>query len=161
MKLLGLAGIFIGGVVVGCITMGLWSGHVFSRLTVSKEAETAFLAAQQAEWLAELRLGETTNVIKDMEKTMDLGVVAISRWQAVSPPDDKTRKSRDAFLTSVKVYHKSYPPTSDTAASIEPLLASVPGRSPLSTCRSGVCRLDDLRLANLPKATNSPGSNSR
>jgi hypothetical protein len=151
-----MVGIFVGGVIVGGIAAGLWSGHQFSRVTISKEVDTAFEAAQQAEWLAELRLSETTNVIKDMEKAMDIGVVAISQWQAVSPPDEKTRKSRDAFLANVKVYRESYPATGDLAVSINALLATVPGRSPLSPCKSGVCRLDDLRLSNLRKATNSP-----
>jgi hypothetical protein len=156
MKILKLIGIFGGGFVVGGIAVGLWSGYLFSRMTVPKEVDVAFQAAQQAEWLAELRLDETTNAIKSMENSMDIGVVAISQWAAVRPPDEKTRKARDGFLSKVKVYHESYPITGDEASSVNALLATVPGRSPQSTCKAGICRLDDRRLATLNTKTNSP-----
>ncbi len=156
MKILKLIGIFGGGFVVGGIAVGLWSGYLISRMTVSKEVEVAFQAAQQADWLAELRLGETTNAIKSMENSMDVDVATISQWAAVRPPDEKTRKSRDSFLTNVKVYHESYPVTGDESASITALLATVPGRSPQSICKGGVCRLDDRRLATLNTNTNLP-----
>jgi hypothetical protein len=87
---------------------------------------------------------------------MDIGVVAISQWAAVRPPDEKTRKARDGFLSKVKVYHESYPITGDEASSVNALLATVPGRSPQSTCKAGICRLDDRRLATLNTKTNSP-----
>ncbi len=156
MKVLKLIGIFGGGVVVGAVAVGLWSAHMFSRMTVSKAVEVAFQAAQQAEWLAELRLGETTNAISSMENSMDDGVVAISQWAAVSAPDEKTRKARDGFLTNVKVYHQSYPVTGGEAASLTAFLATVPGLSPQSTCKAGICRLDDLRLGKSTTITNSP-----
>jgi hypothetical protein len=156
MKILKLIGLFCTGFIVGGVAVGLWSGYLFSRLTVPKEVDTAFQAAQQAEWLAELRLGETTNVIKQMENSMDLGVEAIAQRARVSPPDEKTRKSRDGFLTNVKVYHESYPVTAADTASITALLATVPGRNPQSTCKAGICRLDDLRRAKLQSVTNSP-----
>jgi hypothetical protein len=156
MKILKLIGIFGGGFVVGGIAVGLWSGYLFSRMTVSKEVDVAFQAAQQAEWLAELRLGETTNAIKSMEKSMDIGVATISQWAAVRPPDEKTLKSRDSFLTNVKVYHESFPVVGDDAASITALLLTVPGRNPQSICKDGVCRLDDRRLATLNTNTNLP-----
>src|SRR5215472_3286718 len=128
-----LSGLFGGGFVIGGIAVGLWSGHLISRMTVSKEVEVAFQAAQQAEWLAELRLGELTNAIKSMQDSMDSGVVAISQWAAVSAPDEKTRMKRDGFLTNVKVYHESYPATGDEAGRVNVLLATVPGRNPQST----------------------------
>jgi len=156
MKILKLVGLFGSGFVVGGIAVGLWSGYLFSRMTVSKEVDVAFQAAQQAEWLAELRLGETTNAIKNLENSMDLGVVAISQWAAVRPPDEQTRKARDGFLSNVKVYHDSYPITGDEAAGIAALLATVPGRNPQNTCKAGICRLDDLRLAKLRAVTNAP-----
>jgi len=156
MKMLKLIGLFGGGFVIGGIAIGLWSGYLISRMTVSKEVEVAFQAAQQAEWLAELRLGETTNAIKSMENSMDIGVTTISQWAAVRPPDEKTRKARDRFLINVKVYHQSYPVTGNEAASITAFLATVPGRNPQSTCKAGICRLDDQRLATLTTKTNSP-----
>ena len=156
MKILKLVGIFGGGFILGGVVIGVWSGYLFSRMTVPKEAEVAFQAAQQAEWLAELRLGETTNAIKHMENSMDVSVATIAQWAAVRRPDEKTRKSRDGFLTNVKVYHESYPVTGDDAAGITALLATVPGRNSQSTCKAGICRLDDRRLATLNAKTNSP-----
>jgi len=156
MKILKVICIFGGGFVVGGIVVGMWSGHLFSRMTVPKEVEVAFQVAQQAEWLAELRLGETTNAIRGMENSMDSGVVAISQWAAVRPPDQKTREARNGFLTNVKVYHESYSTTGSEAATINALLATVPGRSPQSKCKAGICRLDDQRLAALSTKTNSP-----
>jgi hypothetical protein len=156
MKKLKLIGLFVGGVVLGGVVVGVWSGYLFSRMTVSKQVEVAFQAAEQAEWLAELRLGETTNVIKDMENSMNIGVNTIAQWVEVRPPDEKTRRARDGFLSNVKVYHESFPVTGASAANITALLATVPGRNPKKPCKSGICRLDDLRLAGLTTKTNSP-----
>ncbi|HEY4983703.1 MAG TPA: hypothetical protein VIJ24_01430, partial [Verrucomicrobiae bacterium] len=80
MKKLKLIGLFVGGFVVGAIAAGWWAGYVFSRITVSKEVDAAFIAAQEAEWLAELRLNEPKGVIKDMEGSMDAGVSTIAIW---------------------------------------------------------------------------------
>jgi hypothetical protein len=156
MKKLKLIGLFVGGLILGGVAVGMWSGYLFSRLTVPKQVDTAFQAAQQAEWLAELRLGETTNAISHIENSMDACVVALSQWAAAQPPDEKTRKARDGFLTNVKVYRESYPVTAGDKASITALLATVPGRNPQSTCKAGICRLDDLRRARLLSVTNSP-----
>lgn len=156
MKLLKLIGLFVAGLIVGGVAMALYAGHLYSRLIVSKEVDVAFLAAQQAEWLAELRLGETSTAIKHIEETMDTDTYTIWQWDSVSPPDAKTRKSRDGFLSNVKVYHESYPVTGEDAQAISAFLAPIPGRSPESQCKSGVCRLDDLRLDKLKKSTNSP-----
>src|SRR5262249_51049981 len=147
---------FGSGFIIGGVAVGLWSGYLLSRMTVSKETEVAYQAAQQADWLALLRLGETTNAIKSLENVMDIGVVTISQWAAVRPPDEKTRKARDGLLTNVKVYHESYPASGSDAASITTFLATIPGRSPQSSCKSGVCRLDDLRLGKVQSVTNSP-----
>ena len=156
MKILKLIGIFGGGFVVGGIAVGMWSGYLFSRMTVSKEVEVAFQTAQQAEWLAELRLGEMTNAIKHMENSMDIGVATISQWAAVRPPDEKTRKARDGFLINAKVYHESFPVTGGDASRVTALLATVPGRNPASPCKDGICRLDDRRLATSNTHTNLP-----
>jgi hypothetical protein len=156
MKILKLVGLFGSGFIVGGVAVGVWSGYLYSRMTVPKEVDTAFQAAQQAEWLAELRLGETTNVIEHIENSMDACVVAISQWSTVRPPDQKTRKARDGFLSNVKVYHESYPVAGGDAASIAALLVTVPGRSPQSPCKAAICRLDDLRLTKLQATTNAP-----
>jgi hypothetical protein len=156
MRMLKFVGIFLAGVIVGGVAVGWWWGNFFARTTVGKETEVAFQAAQDAEWLAELRLGEVTNTIHSMENEMDIGVVTISQWNTLGSPDEQTRRRRDAFLTAVKVYHQSYPPRGAEAGSISSFLAAVPGRSPQSTCKSGLCRLDDLRLAKVRSVTNSP-----
>ena len=145
MKNLKLVGLFVSGFVLGAIAVGLWSGYLFSRMTVPKEVDLALRAAQEANWLALLRLNEPESVIKDMENSMDGGISTIAQWAEVRPPDEKTRKARDRFLTSVKVYHESYPVSGADVARINSLLATVPGRNPQSTCKSGICRLDDLR----------------
>ena len=156
MKILKLVVIFGSGFIIGGVAVGIWSGYLFSRLTVAKEVEVDFQSAQQAEWLAELRLGETTNAMTSMQNAMDGGVVAISQWADARPPDEKTRKARDGFLTNVKVYRESYPASGSDAAEIETFLATIPGRSPQNACKSAVCRLDDLRLGMSQSVTNSP-----
>src|SRR5215471_5975393 len=109
MKIFKVVGLFGGGFITGGVAVGLWCGYLFARLTVAKEVEVACQGSQQAEWLAELRLGETTNTIQSLENVMDIGVVTISQWAEVRPPDEKTRMARDSFLKNVKVYHESYP----------------------------------------------------
>jgi len=74
MRKLLLLGLFCAGLIVGAVAAGWWSGHVLSRLTVSKEVEVASIAAFQAEWLARLRLNETEETIKDIERCMDIQV---------------------------------------------------------------------------------------
>jgi len=113
-------------------------------------------AAQEAEWLAELRLGEARNVMGEMENAVNIQVQTLAVWDSVAPPDEPTRQSRDRWLVPVKVYRQSYPAGGDELLQANQLLSGIPGRSPTSTCKSGVCRLDDLRLAKLQSPTNSP-----
>jgi hypothetical protein len=156
MKKLKLVSLFVGGFVLGGIAVNLWWGHILSRMTVSKEVEMAAKTAFEAEWLAQLRLGETKSAIESLERSMDIDVVTIAQWAETSPQDGKTRMARDRWLVPVKVYHESYPARGDEAARVNSLLATVPGRNPQSACKSGICRLDDLRLATLTTKTNSP-----
>ena len=116
MNKLKLVGLFVGGLVEGAIATGWWSGHVYSRLIVSKEADTAFRAAEEAEWLALLRLNEPKTVIEQLENSMDITVLTLAQWDEVKSPDEKTRTARDRFLVPVKVYHESYPPSGNDAA---------------------------------------------
>ena len=108
----------------------------------------AFLAAQQAEWLAGLRLNQHAEVIQQMETAMDATVAALAAYASVKPADETTRKMRDRFLVPVKVYHDSYAPPAETAAVVKGFLAKIPPRDPTSACGSAICRLDDLRLAS-------------
>ena len=144
MNKLKLLGLFVGGLVLGAIATGWWSGHVYSRLIVSKEVDAAFRAAEEAEWLALLRLNEPKSVIEQLQKSMDVTVLTLAQWDEVKAPDEKTRKARDRFLVPVKVYHESYPPSGNDAARIKSLLTTIPGRNPQSICKNGVCLLDDL-----------------
>jgi len=156
MKRLLPVGLFLGGLVLGTVAGGLWSWHVFSRLIVSKEVDAASIAAFQAEWLAQLRLGETRSTIKDLENTMDIQVYTLAQWNEISPPDEKMRKASNRWLVPVKVYHQSYPARGDTAARINAFLGTIPGRNPKSACKSGICRFDDIRLGKPQTITNSP-----
>jgi len=157
MKKLLLLGVFVAGLAMGAVAGGWWSVHVLSRLTTSKQVEAASIAAFQAEWLARLRLNETESAIQDIENCMDIQVSTLAQWNAASPPDEKTRKARDRWLVPVKVYHESYPVTGDDAARITSLLATIPGRSPNSTCKSGICRLDHRRVG-LSNANTNPAT---
>jgi hypothetical protein len=120
------------------------------------EVDQAFLAAQEAEWAALLRLGETKSAIASLDNSIFGRLYTIATWDTIAPLDEQTRKARDRFLNTVKVYGQSYPVTGSDAARIEALLATIPGRSPTSTCKNGVCRLDDLRLSKMNATTNSP-----
>jgi hypothetical protein len=161
MKKITLIGLLIGSLAVGMI-VGAYVGarlasRAFGMLAYSKpEVDMAANAAQEAEWLAELRLGESTNVIGDMENILNIQIGTLAAWDAVVPLDEKTRQARDRWLVPVKVYRQSYPASGSNLVRANELLGTIPGRNPKSTCKSGVCRLDDLRLAKLQTVTNSP-----
>ena len=120
------------------------------------ELDQACLAAQEAEWAAKLRLDGTEGTITDLEDSISMRLAQIATWETVAPADEQTRKERDRFLAIVKIYGQSFPIAGSDTAGVEALLAAVPGRSPTSTCKSGVCRLDDLRISKLSANSNSP-----
>jgi hypothetical protein len=64
-----------------------------------------------------------------------------------NPPSNEVRERRDKFLVPVRVYHESYPGAGEEAPLVNSLLSSVPGRDLKKVCRSGICKLDDLRRA--------------
>jgi hypothetical protein len=161
MKLLKFTGLLAAGVVLGAIAASWWWWHVLSSQMASKSVEVAFRAAEEVEWLALLRLNEPTNVIEQLERSIDIGVLTLAQWENAAPLDEKSRAARNRFLVPVKVYRESYPARDDKAANIEAapikaLLAKVPGRNPKSVCKNGVCRLDDSRLSGVTGVTNSP-----
>lgn len=158
LKLFGLvsAGLFIG-LLVGGYLGALRTSRIMGRMQFAKpEVDIAFLTSQESQWAALLRLGETKSAISDLEKTIGIQLAAIAGWESVAPPDAQTRKKRDGFLLDSKTYQKSYPISGADTAQITALLATVPDRDPHGYCKSGVCRLDDLRLAKLSAITNSP-----
>jgi hypothetical protein len=160
MKKSTLIGLLIGTLAVGMIVGGYLGARLASRafgmMAYAKpEVDLAANAAQTAEWLAELRLGDT-NTLPDMERSLNIQVQTLAEWDSVIWLDDKTRQARDRWLQPVKVYRESYPASGSDMTQANALLGTIRGRDPKSTCKSGVCRLDDLRLAKLPSWTNSP-----
>jgi hypothetical protein len=155
MKKLKLTAIFAGGFVIGTIATGWWYSRVLSTQISAKEIDFAFQAAEKAEWLAQLRLNQPEIAIKQLEKSMDIQVFTIAQWEHVNTLKSEIRQRRDRFLVPVKVYHESYPPGNEEASVVSALLAQVPGRDTKSHCKSGVCRLDDLRRASPTPTTNT------
>jgi hypothetical protein len=161
MKKFTLIGLLVGTLAVGMIIGGYVGARVASRafgmLAYSRpEVDMAANAAQTAEWLAELRLGETNAAIRGMENIMNIQVQTLAAWDSVAMLDEKTRQARDRWLVPVKVYRESYPASGSEMARANDLLSTIPGRSATSICKSGVCRLDDRRLATLTTKTNLP-----
>jgi hypothetical protein len=161
MKKLTLIGLLIGTLAVGMIVGGYVGARLASRafgmLAYAKpEVDMAANAAQTAEWLAELRLGETKTAVSEMENSLNIQVQTLASWDEVIWLDDNTRQARDRWLVPVKVYRESYPVSGSDLAGANQLLSTIPGRNLKSACKSGVCRLDDLRLATLTTKTNSP-----
>jgi hypothetical protein len=142
--------------VAGVIATALWYSHVLRGQIASKSVEVAFRAAEEAEWLALLRLQEATNALASLERSLHIGVATLAQWDEVARMGAATRRARDRFLVPAKVYFESFPPRGAEAALINNLLRTVPGRSPDSVCKSGVCRLDDLRLNAARSSTNTP-----
>jgi hypothetical protein len=103
-----------------------------------------------------LRLGDTNATIRDMENSLNLQVETLATWDSVIWLDDKTRQARDRWLVPVKVYRESYPVGGSDMVRANELLSTIPGRNPKSKCKSGVCRLDDLRLSKMQSVTNTP-----
>jgi hypothetical protein len=114
MKKFTLIGLLVGTLAVGMIIGGYVGARVASRafgmLAYSRpEVDMAANAAQTAEWLAELRLGETNAAIRGMENIMNIQVQTLAAWDSVAMLDEKTRQARDRWLVPVKVYRESYP----------------------------------------------------
>jgi hypothetical protein len=148
----GLAS-FVLGVIAASFSWGYAWTH---RMVIPKEVDLAGQAGMDAVALAHLRLNEPKDAIQQLETRMDAVVYALAQWdEGIARPDEQTRKSRDRWLTSVKIYHESYPTSGDGAARINALLATVSGRNPQSTCKTSICRLDDLRLAKMNTDPNS------
>ncbi len=144
--------------IVGAAAGFLWASNAFKKFEIAKEVDVAAQAAMDSVTLAQLRLNQTTNAIADLENRMDISIGTLAIWDQVAPPSAEILKRRDRWLTSVKVYHQSFPVQNEDTnlvALVNPFLEKIAGRSPTSTCKGSVCQLDDLRLAALKKATNS------
>ena len=150
--------IIVASLIVGAAAGFLWASNAFKKFEVAKEVDVAAQAAMDSITLAQLRLNQTTNAITDLETRMDINISTLADWDQFAPPSAEIRKRRDKWLTSVKVYHQSFPVQNDDTnlvALVNPFLEKIPGRSPTSKCQGSICQLDDLRLAALKAATNS------
>ena len=83
MKKLTLIGLLIGasavGMIIGAFVGGRLVSIAFARMAYSKpEVDTAAHAAQVAEWLAELRLGETNTAVSEMENDLNIQVQTLA-----------------------------------------------------------------------------------
>ena len=153
-KLVVLAIIIIASLGAGVFGGFLWASWAFSKMEIAKEVDTAGIAAMDANALAALRLNDTNSAIAQLEMRMDASVGSLACWDQYVrvKPDEKTRAWRDRLLTSVKIYHQSFPFKDDDTnmvALVNSFLAKIPGRNSNSTCKSDLCHLDDLRLAGL------------
>jgi len=160
MKKLKLVGLFALGLLLGGALVNWRWSRILSGQMISKSVDEAFRAAEEVEWLANLRLNQASNVIEQLEKSINIRVLTLAQWEQAASLDERALQKRDRFLMPVKVYRESYPAQDDKSANIEAapinaLLQKIPARNPKSVCKSGVCRLDDLRLGHLDVTTNS------
>lgn len=150
------AGTLAVGLVAGTWVGVWWSGRIISpKMMYAKPAlDQAILAAQEVEWAAKLRLDGAESTIRDLEHLISIRLANIAAWETVAPADERIREERDRFLKEVKVYDLSFPIAGSDTGAVEALLDTVPGRSPTAICKSGVCRLDDLRISRLNTTSN-------
>jgi hypothetical protein len=121
----------------------------------SPEIDVAFIAAQEANWLAGLRFNEKTNVIVSLENALDAAVDKLAIWDSSALPSQKVRKERDGWLAAVKIYRKYYPSHGQNADEINAFLSKVPSQTQNSDYFNYVFRLAELHSANLSE-TNAP-----
>src|ERR1700678_3363802 len=102
--------VFLIGIAFGVLG-GIKYASRSSRLvnSGSPEINVAFIAAQEANWLAGLRFNEKTNVIISLDNALDTAVNRLAAWNDVALPNDKVRKERDDWLAAVKIYREYYP----------------------------------------------------
>ena len=143
---------------VGAAGGFLYAANAFKKMSMAKEVEVAATTAFDANTLSLLRLGKVTNAIAELESRSHITLTDLAVMDQAAQPDANTRERRNRWLTSIKVYHQSYPLRSDDKDAdvlVDKFLATIPGRNPNSTCKSGVCQLDDIRLENLKSQTNA------
>jgi hypothetical protein len=90
MKKLTLIGLLIGtlaiGIGIGGYVGARLAGRAFGMMAYAKpEIDTAVHAAFVAEWLAELRLGETKTAVKEMENDLNITLGKPPQKQFPSP----------------------------------------------------------------------------
>ncbi|HIA00885.1 MAG TPA: hypothetical protein EYN66_03095 [Myxococcales bacterium] len=149
MKMLKVLSIFVVGVLLGAGVSSWYWWHVMSVQMQSESIDRAYQAAEEAEWAAQLRLNESSNVLSGLERNMAIKVVTLSQWEDTEMMNEESRLARDKWLVPVKVYHQRFPHRGDHTNIVNAFLAAIPDRSEDSICRSGICRLDDQRLAKL------------
>jgi hypothetical protein len=146
MKSLTIAGLFITGILIGIIASNWWSWHEFKRQLPTKSVDLAFMASQKAEWLAHLRLNETKQAIEQIETSLNASICAMAQYERATHLAEQERQTRDKCLIPVKIYYQNFPVHGDEAKLVIPFMAQIPERNIQSSCKSAICRLDDLRL---------------
>lgn len=153
--LIGLsASTLVIGIIIGTLASACWLPRSSEREAITPpaankpELEWADRVADITWELSYLHMNETNQAIGALEEELHGSLSKLAEWNIKSPPDRKTRKARDANLIGVKIYRKSFPDRHDTA-NISNLLSTVPDRDMSNPCKGPVCRLDDLRIANL------------
>jgi hypothetical protein len=141
--------------IAGAVAGFLWAANAFKKLEIAQEVEVAAQAGMNAITLAQLRLNEATNSIHSLENQIYVSMQAMATWDQVMLPDKITRERRDQWLTPVKIYYQSYPPHGQDAPQILSFLAKIPEHSTNRNRQGALCRLDDLRRAGGPAATNA------
>lgn len=147
----------LAGFVIGALGSGSWCWYAYNRwMILPREVELSSWTAIDTAALAHLRLHEEKEAIAMLENHIDGMVHSLAMWDKESPPNERIRTERDACLTSVKVYHESYPATGENAEQNKHFLAQIPGRNVGGHhCKSSVCRLDDLHHAAAQAGTNA------
>jgi hypothetical protein len=157
-----LVSTLVMGIFIGALASARWLPRGSAKVESAKsvvatkpEVELAARVADTTWYLAYLRMNETNHAILALEESLHDSLSTLAEWNRTSPPDQETRKARDVNLVGVKIYRKSFPDRHDTA-SISNLFSTVPDRDMANPCTGPVCRLDDFRIANVWKITNSP-----
>ena len=94
MKKLKLLSLFLAGLLAGTISTGYCYSRILVHQMSSKEVDLAFQAAEQAEWLAQLRLNQPQTAIQQLEKSMEILVFTLSQWEEVTPLKSEIRDRR-------------------------------------------------------------------
>jgi hypothetical protein len=137
--------VFAVGVLLGAVATAWAYSHNLRGQMGSKSVDIAFKTAEQAEWLALLRLNESTNLVQQLERSMMINLLTVAQWDEVGRMNREAREQRNRFLTGPKVYYRSFPPEGEEAKMVSSFLAEIPNRDPKKVCNSGICRLDDHR----------------
>jgi hypothetical protein len=136
------------GILLGAFLGAKYESNLFRGQIAKPEIDTAFIAAQEANWLAALRLNKTNDAIVSLENALNLSTGLLAAWNDIVPPDAKTRKERDSWLGSVKIYREHFPAEGEGVAKINSFLDSIPNLSSDYNYSSNIIELEHKRGTN-------------